>query len=578
MLQSGCTSRSAKYAAYLCDYVVAVIRHDTAYKQVWARLNGIGGLTITTTLDPKDQHAADHAVNYMMPPPPNGSNPGRNADTEVLIQPGTGDVRAIAIDRPYGNGKRHNTIDYAVGPQYDGSEGWQLGSTGKVWTMVTALEQGIPFGYSKHVTGTATVSGYTNCKGQVLAPWHLTNDQSELNPATYSLYTGTTDSINVFFAYLEQKVGLCNVIKTATQMGLTWPDGKSLLKPDRREHHLASADNDPSFTLGADNLAPIDVAASDATLPARGIYCSPIAITKIVTDTGLRLPVESAHCHRALSQAVADAANYILQGDLTSGTATVGPDRAAVGVQDRDRGLLRVGVLRGVHAAASGRGLDRQPRRQHRHDRHELLLPAGLSRFHVRVDGPGPHLADDIHGRASRQARARLRAPGPVQPAVLHGQRPVRHPAQAAQAAAPAGPAGGGGGGGGAVAAVAVAVAAAAVITATRPASSPAWSATAVLPGRGACGVVRGDAGLGRTCGAIGRSPGACLPAAPGPVPCPRRLDAVVLTAEPAADLGGDPGPLGPPRDPRGEDLHDLAHGARAARSGLLDRGRHQVA
>jgi membrane peptidoglycan carboxypeptidase len=321
--QSGCTSQSAKYAAYVCDYVVAVIRHDTDYKQVWNRLNGIGGLTITTTLDPKDQHAADRAVNYMVPPPPNGNNPGRNADTEVLIQPGTGDVRAIAIDRPYGTGKRHNTINYAVGPQYDGSEGWQLGSTGKVWTMVTALEQGVPFGYSKHVNGTATVSGYTNCKGQVLAPWHLTNDQSELNPATYSLYTGTTESINVFFAYLEQKVGLCNVIKTATQMGLTWPDGKSLLKPDRREHHLASADNDPSFTLGADNLAPIDVAASDATLPARGIYCSPIAISKIVTNTGQQLPVESAHCHRALSQAVADAANYILQGDLTSGTATV---------------------------------------------------------------------------------------------------------------------------------------------------------------------------------------------------------------------------------------------------------------
>ncbi len=164
--QSGCTSKSAKYAAYLCDYVLAVIRHDKAYKSVWARLNGIGGLTVTTTVDPKDQKAANHAVNYMVPPPPSGANPGRNADTEVLIQPGTGDVRAIAIDRPYGTGKRHNTINYAVGPQYDGSEGVQLGSAGKVWTMVTALEQGVPFGYTKHVNGTATVSGYTNCEGQ----------------------------------------------------------------------------------------------------------------------------------------------------------------------------------------------------------------------------------------------------------------------------------------------------------------------------------------------------------------------------------------------------------------------------
>jgi len=320
--QSGCTSKSAKYAAYLCDYVIAVIRHDQAYKKVWARLNGMGGLIIKTTLDPKDQMAANHAVNYMVPPPPAGTfNPGRNADTEVLIQPGTGQVRAIGIDRPYGNGRHQNTINYAVGPQYDGSEGVQLGSAGKVWTMVTALEEGVPFGYTKHVNGTATVPGYTNCKNQVLPPWHLTNDQSELNSATYSLYTGTTESINVFFAYLEQKVGLCQVIRTATKMGLTWPDGRSLLKPDRRENHQQSADNNPSFTLGADNVAPIDVAASDATLAARGIYCSPIAITKIVTTTGANLPVESANCHRALSQEVADAANYILQGDLTSGTA-----------------------------------------------------------------------------------------------------------------------------------------------------------------------------------------------------------------------------------------------------------------
>jgi membrane peptidoglycan carboxypeptidase len=187
--------------------------------------------------------------------------------------------------------------------------------------MVTALEQGVPFGYTKTVGFSATVSGYTNCKGQPTQPWSLHNDESERG-GRYSLYTGTTASINVWFAYLEQKVGLCNVIKTAAQMGLTWPDGKSLLKPDRKEHHYLSADNDPSFTLGADNVAPIDVAASDAVLPARGIYCHPIAITAINTMDGTSLPVESAGCHRVMPAAIADAANYILQGDLTIGTAT----------------------------------------------------------------------------------------------------------------------------------------------------------------------------------------------------------------------------------------------------------------
>jgi membrane peptidoglycan carboxypeptidase len=105
-------------------------------------------------------------------------------------------------------------------------------------------------------------------------------------------------------------------------MGLTWPNGRSLLTPDPSEGHQQSADNDPSFTLGADNVAPIDVAAADATLPARGIYCKPVAISRIVATSGAELPVESAGCHRALPSRIADAANYILRGDLTGlGTA-----------------------------------------------------------------------------------------------------------------------------------------------------------------------------------------------------------------------------------------------------------------
>ena len=353
--QSGCTSNSAKYAAYLCDYVVAVIRHDTAYKQVWNRLNGIGGLTITTTLDPKDQNAANKAVNYVLPAPPSGVNPGKNADTEVLIQPGTGKIRAIAIDRPYGTGPHQNTVNYAVGSQYDGGQGVQIGSTGKVYVMVTALLQGIPFGYTKTVPASTQVSGYTNCKGQPVGQllpngqlgWKVHNDESEPG-GRFSLYTGTTESINVFFAYLEQKVGLCDAVKTAARMGLTWADGKSLLKPDRQAGNPQSADNIPSFTLGAVDVTPMAVAAADATLPARGIFCSPIAITKIVTTTGQQLPVESANCRRVLPRQIADAANYILQGDLNGhGTATADniprPAAAKTGTADNYMSAFFVG-------------------------------------------------------------------------------------------------------------------------------------------------------------------------------------------------------------------------------------------
>lgn len=358
--QSGCTSKSAQYAAYFCDYVLAVMRHDPALKKAYKRLNGIGGLKIYTTLDPADQNAAQHAVDYEVPPPPSSVNPGKNADTEVLIQPGTGKVRAIAIDRPYGTGKNQNSVDYAVGPQYDGGEGFQIGSSGKVYTLVTALKEGIPFGYAKKVHGTAVVSGFRNCQGapagvdaktHVPGQWSLTNDQSELNTATYTLYTATEESINTFFAPLEKKVGLCNTVKTAASMGLTWPDGTSLLKKNPATGK-PSADNDPSFTLGADNVTPMSVAAADATLPARGIYCHPVAITKITTVQGKKLPVESAHCHRVLPQSIADAANYVLQSDLTGGTATqdqIGrPAASKTGTADQYKSAFFVGYTPGL--------------------------------------------------------------------------------------------------------------------------------------------------------------------------------------------------------------------------------------
>ena len=41
--------------------------------------------------------------------------------------------------------------------------------------------------------------------------------------------------MNIYYAMLERKVGLCNVVKTAAAMGVTRADGKSLLKWDGKD-------------------------------------------------------------------------------------------------------------------------------------------------------------------------------------------------------------------------------------------------------------------------------------------------------------------------------------------------------
>jgi membrane peptidoglycan carboxypeptidase len=322
-LVQGCLSGSAANEAYFCDFVMASMRTDSAYAKAYQALNTTGGLKIYTTLDPQDQRAADNAVNWVEPDNSGAFNPGGNVDTEVLIQPGTGRVRAIAEDRTYGsNGPGQTTVDYAVETQYDGSTGGvQTGSSSKIFTLLTALKLGVPFGFSQAIVSPSSLGPYFNCEGQDTGVFNVSNSEGP-GKGIYTLYNGTTQSINVFYAHLEQKVGLCNVVKTAASLGMTYANGGSLLRPDKALGQVYSADNIPAFTLGAVPVAPMSMAAAYATVAARGIYCRPIAVNKILTSSGASLPVKSANCHRVLSTAVADAANLILQGVITSGTAS----------------------------------------------------------------------------------------------------------------------------------------------------------------------------------------------------------------------------------------------------------------
>jgi len=334
-LQTGCSSPLAARSAYFCDYVEHVLVNN--YPAVWNQIiKGDGGLKIYTTLNMRDQIAANDAVNYVEPRYSNTYNPGHNADTEVLIKPGTGAVRAIAVNRKYGNGPGENSIDYAATAEYGGdTQGVQTGSSSKLFTLITALKQGPPvgaFGHTIKVVSPAVVGPYYDCHGGLAGggngapPGYFPVVNAEGNTGKggeiLPLYYATVGSINVYFANLEKQVGLCNVVKTAADMGMTRADGHSLLKSDKiNGTYQYPADSIPSFTLGSVGVAPMSMAAAYASVAARGWYCAPNAITRIVTSSGGQVHLTPTPCHRDMSKAVADAANYILQGVLASGTA-----------------------------------------------------------------------------------------------------------------------------------------------------------------------------------------------------------------------------------------------------------------
>ncbi|MFD0469181.1 transglycosylase domain-containing protein [Nonomuraea thailandensis] len=264
-----------------------------------------GGLTIQTTLDPKMQKAAESAIKKHVFA---SDNP---VAAEALVQPGTGQIKAMAASRKYGQNKRKKEMSYNVVADavHGGGIGFQAGSTFKTFTLLTALKEGM-----KVNDGFSVGSGYRapyystfkNCKGENIGdPSHtVTNDEG--GGGFKSLQTGTWGSVNTFFMKLEEHVGLCDTIKTAKSLGIKRSDGLALTEYE-------------TFTLGTNEMDPVTVATAYAAIGARGKYCKPMAITKI-TDRNGKVTNYKPDCKQALDPEVADAAAYILSGVFTKGT------------------------------------------------------------------------------------------------------------------------------------------------------------------------------------------------------------------------------------------------------------------
>ena len=63
-----------------------------------------------------------------------------------MVEPGTGDVSALAQSRPMGKDKAggETYLNYVVPQKYGDANGFQAGSTFKVFVLAAAINQGIP--------------------------------------------------------------------------------------------------------------------------------------------------------------------------------------------------------------------------------------------------------------------------------------------------------------------------------------------------------------------------------------------------------------------------------------------------
>lgn len=286
--RNGCVG--SRYPFY-CQWVKQQLEDDPIFGKTPAARNARlfrGGMTIHTTLDPHAQDLAQHAVDTAL------GRTNRVAAASVTVEPGTGNVIAMATNRGFGRGHGKTELILPVLPAF------QPGSNFKPFTLAAALERGYdlstvydappvyaPANMNYPSTGFTNSGSYEN--GPLTAPQALWR------------------SSNTFFVHLEEQVGVLNVANMATRLGIT-----SLPTSGPR----AITPRDASLTLGTYEVSPLEMAGAYATFAAHGIHCTPVAITSITDADDQPVAIPDADCHEAIPAGVADTMAQVMKGTI----------------------------------------------------------------------------------------------------------------------------------------------------------------------------------------------------------------------------------------------------------------------
>jgi membrane peptidoglycan carboxypeptidase len=307
---------AASTQPYFCNYVIAYLKTMPELgKSIPERIKNItqGGLTIQTTLDPDVQKMAFKQLTAKVPV---GNSAGIGSAAS-MVEPGTGRVLAMVQNTSYTTGAGSKTkgltqVNWNVDRAYGGENGFQFGSTAKMYAIVTALQNGIPINSSipakfASPTQAAIYTPKEQGKCGSVLDWPVRNDAAMKGPLPFKV--ATAQSVNTAFASLVLHLGVPQVRDTMTKMGLHSGDGSPI-------------ECGPSaVTLGAGTTTPLTLASSYATLAADGLYCPPNPILSITVDKK-PLKLRPAACKQVIPQDIARGATNLLTNVIKSGTGT----------------------------------------------------------------------------------------------------------------------------------------------------------------------------------------------------------------------------------------------------------------
>ena len=275
---------------FYCQWIVDEISHDSGFgatPEARQELLFRGGLTVHTALDPNAMKIATEAARRAL------TAKNRVATGIAIVEPGTGEVRALATNRTWGRDAGKGQTQIVLPTRH----AFQPGSNFKPITLAAAIEQGFSLS-----TTFDTPDGYVPANMNY-PPGGFHNDNNR-NNGVLNATQATARSVNTWYIQLEERYGVLPVADMAERLGIT-----SL--PRKGSHKITS--KDASLTLGTYEVSPLEMAAAYATFASGGIACKPIGVVSMTDRSGKQKPVASAQCHRAISPYVADSVSQVLR-------------------------------------------------------------------------------------------------------------------------------------------------------------------------------------------------------------------------------------------------------------------------
>ena len=321
-ISDSCLEAAVPYR-WMCDYVVHDVPNDTALGSTKAQREAnwkLGGYDVYTTLDMGMQTVATDTLHSYVPNTETAFQLGGAVST---VQPGTGHILVMAENKDFndtlaGGGPTTTAVNFNVDEDEGGSIGFQPGSSYKLFTLIDWLEQGKGLNsiFNASVRSIAMSKFTDSCKALGGPAYTFTNDENEMGPTT--IMHATAQSINSIFIQMAEQLDLCQIKDIAQELGVHNANGSPL-------------DTIPSCVIGGcDNtIAPLTMAAAYAAIADQGMYCSPIAVEKVIGPGGKDLGGENANCHQAIPANIANTAATALAG-------VMGPDGTGVTANPND--------------------------------------------------------------------------------------------------------------------------------------------------------------------------------------------------------------------------------------------------